>query len=143
MGETAIIIARGGSKRIPRKNLTMIEGHPLIWWQVKHALSCRFIDRVYLSTDDDEIIDVGLDAGALIINRPLWPDSAPGNVPFCHAIETLKDLGEGQDRYVMFLGACILWKIADVAQGIMKCDMFSNEFQVGPAIRKNDIVIMR
>jgi hypothetical protein len=141
MGETAIIIARGGSKRIPRKNLTMIEGHPLIWWQVKHVKSCRLIDKVYLSTDDDEIATVGMDAGAEFIRRPLWPDSAPGNVPFCHAMEVLKDTGEGKDRYILFLGACILWKIADVAQGITKCDMFSNEYQVGPVIRKNDIVL--
>lgn len=141
MGETAIIIARGGSQRIPRKNLLPIEGKPLIWWQVRHALKCKFIDKIYLSTDDAEIADVGSDAGAVIIQRPVWPNGYPGNVPFCHAMETLAGMGEGKDRYVMFLGACILWTIADVFKGVMQADMYDNEFQVGPAVRRNDIVL--
>lgn len=52
----AIIIARGGSKGIPRKNLSVINGFPLIYWTINAAKNSIYIDKVILSSDDEEII---------------------------------------------------------------------------------------
>ncbi|MCR5735197.1 MAG: acylneuraminate cytidylyltransferase family protein [Lachnospiraceae bacterium] len=53
----AFIPVRGGSKSIPLKNIKMLNGHPLVYWTVRAASQCRFIDRVYVSTDSKEIRD--------------------------------------------------------------------------------------
>lgn len=60
----AIIPARGGSKRIPRKNIVDLGGRPLIEWTIDAALGSQCFERVVVSTDDDEIANVGLAAGA-------------------------------------------------------------------------------
>ena len=54
----AIIPARGGSKGIPRKNIKMLCGKPLIAHSIEAALACSSIDRVIVSTDDEEIAKV-------------------------------------------------------------------------------------
>jgi len=51
----AIIPARGGSKRLPRKNILDLGGKPLIAWTIEAAKDCKYIDRVILSTEDEEI----------------------------------------------------------------------------------------
>ena len=60
----ALIPARGGSKSIPRKNLLPILGKPLISWSIQHALESHYINRVIVSTDDEEIRDVAIKHGA-------------------------------------------------------------------------------
>lgn len=59
----AVIPARGGSKGVPRKNVQPIGGRPLIHWTVAAALAARTVDRVILSSDDEEIIDTARAAG--------------------------------------------------------------------------------
>ena len=54
----AIIPARGGSKSIPRKNIKLLNGKPLIVFTLIEAKKSKYIDRLILSTDDDEIIKV-------------------------------------------------------------------------------------
>ena len=53
----AIIPARGGSKRLPRKNIKPLGGKPLIAYTIEHALNSKYLDRVIVSTDDDEIAE--------------------------------------------------------------------------------------
>jgi len=60
----AIIPARGGSKGIPRKNLISVLGKPLIFWTIKTALECKKINRVIVSTDNEEIASISLEYGA-------------------------------------------------------------------------------
>ncbi|MDY6530296.1 acylneuraminate cytidylyltransferase family protein, partial [Acinetobacter faecalis] len=52
---TALIPARGGSKRLPRKNVKLLHGKPLIAWSIEVAKASKYIDRVIVSTDDEEI----------------------------------------------------------------------------------------
>jgi len=59
-----IIPARGGSKRIPRKNIRAFCGHPMIAWPIRAALASGCFDRVVVSTDDDEIAEVAEASGA-------------------------------------------------------------------------------
>lgn len=64
MSVCAIIPARGGSKGIPRKNIVPIAGKPLVAYSIEHALASRYIERVIVSTDDDDIAKVGTSYGA-------------------------------------------------------------------------------
>ena len=59
-----IIPARGGSKRIPRKNIKNCCGRPMITWSIKAALNCSSFGRVIVSTDDDEIAEISRQYGA-------------------------------------------------------------------------------
>ena len=60
----AIIPARGGSKRIPRKNIRPFRGRPIIEWSISAALDSRMFDVVMVSTDDPEISDIARSCGA-------------------------------------------------------------------------------
>jgi len=66
----AIIPARGGSKRLPKKNILPLGGKPLVVWTIEAGLNSTNIDRVVVSSDDEEILKVSVDAGAEIIHRP-------------------------------------------------------------------------
>ena len=70
MKHVAIIPARGGSKRVPRKNLATIGGKPMITHVIEAALSSNLLERVVVSSDDDEILMVSQQAGALPYCRP-------------------------------------------------------------------------
>ncbi len=76
----AVIPARGGSKRIPRKNIRPFLGTPLIMYPIRTLLSSGLFDQVLVTTDDDEIADVAEWAGALVPFRrspELSDDFAP------------------------------------------------------------------
>jgi CMP-N-acetylneuraminic acid synthetase len=88
----ALIPARGGSKRLPKKNLLLAEGVPLIGWAIRAALGCSLISHVFVSSEDDEIIKVSKEFGSEIINRPpeLSTDTASSASVVLHAIKWLK-----------------------------------------------------
>lgn len=64
MGYLAVIPARGGSKRIPRKNVKDFNGKPLISYAIKAALGSGIFDRVVVSTDDEDIAAIAKEYGA-------------------------------------------------------------------------------
>jgi len=66
----AIIPARGGSKRLPGKNLLNLNGKPLIVWSINAGLKSQYIDEVLVSSDDDKILTVAKDSGSNTIKRP-------------------------------------------------------------------------
>ena len=70
MTVAALICARGGSKRIPRKNVAMCAGKKLIEWPLIAANEAKCIDRLFVSTEDAEIAEVSRQHGAEIIDRP-------------------------------------------------------------------------
>ena len=65
-----VIPARGGSKTIPRKNIKMIAGKPLIAWTIEAAKKSKLLDRFVISTEDPEIADISKRYGSQVINRP-------------------------------------------------------------------------
>lgn len=67
---TAVIVARGGSRRMPRKNLTEINGESLVARKVRQLRSAHHINRVVVGSDDQEILDAGMRAGAEPVRRP-------------------------------------------------------------------------
>lgn len=62
--KVGIIPARGGSKRVPRKNIKLLDGKPLIVHTIEHALASKMLDIVVVSTEDEEIATVAREAGA-------------------------------------------------------------------------------
>jgi N-acylneuraminate cytidylyltransferase len=66
MSKLCIIPARGGSQRIPRKNVRDFLGKPILIYGIKAALECRLFDEVMVSTDDEEISDIALKNGASV-----------------------------------------------------------------------------
>lgn len=69
MKVVAIIPARGGSKRLPRKNIYPIWGKPMLYWSISAAKQSRYIDEVWVSTEDEEIRKVALECGAQVHDR--------------------------------------------------------------------------
>ncbi len=67
----AIIPARGGSKRLPRKNVLDLNGKPLIAYSIEAGLNSKYIDSVLVTSDDEEILNVSARCGANIIKRPI------------------------------------------------------------------------
>ena len=66
----AIIPARGGSKGIPKKNIISIGGKPLIAWTIEAAKKSKYIDKIIVSSDSDEILKIASKFGAEPIKRP-------------------------------------------------------------------------
>jgi pseudaminic acid cytidylyltransferase len=100
----AIIPARGGSKRIPRKNIKEFAGLPIIAHSIKAALECGLFDKVIVSTDDEEIASVAQEFGADVpFMRPSnLSDDHTATIPvIAHAIQTL------QNDYVIDNVCCI------------------------------------
>lgn len=86
----AVIPARGGSKRIPRKNIRLFGGKPMIAWSIEAAIASGCFDRIVVSTDDEEIAAVARQWGALVpYKRPAaLADDHTGTMPVVrHAIE--------------------------------------------------------
>ena len=70
MGCHCIILARGGSKGILKKNLINFCGKPLIYWTISQCFESDCFDNVWVSSDDDEILDVSKSYGTKVIKRP-------------------------------------------------------------------------
>lgn len=86
----AIIPARGGSKRLPGKNIKDLAGKPMIAWTIEAALDSQVFDHVFVSTDDEKIAEVGKQAGAKVpFLRPseLATDEATTNDVVTHLVE--------------------------------------------------------
>lgn len=98
----AIIPARGGSKGVPGKNLRRVGGVPLVARAVAACRRSRFIDEVYVSTDDPEIAEIGRAAGSRVIERPptIAGDLASSESALLHALEELAANGHTPDVLV-------------------------------------------
>lgn len=96
MGVVAIIPARGGSKGIPGKNLRRVGGVPLVVRSVRAALAASGIDRVIVTTDDQQTAEAARAAGADIVERPagLAGDGASSESALLHALDQLPEQPE-------------------------------------------------
>ncbi len=96
MKTIAIIPARGGSKRLPQKNIKLLDGIPLIAHSILYAKANKIIDEVYVSTDDNDIKKVALEYGAKVIDRPenISGDFEPTVSALKNLLEQISDLVE-------------------------------------------------
>ena len=98
--QVAVIPARGGSKRIPRKNIKLFCGKPMIAWPIEVAIASGCFEKVIVSTDDEEISEVAKEYGAETpFMRPSrLADDYTGTVEVIgHAVEWLEKQGEKTD----------------------------------------------
>ena len=104
-----VIPARGGSKRIPRKNIRYFRGKPMIAWSIHAAQNSGCFDKIIVSTDDQQIAKVATDYGALVpFLRPssLACDFTATNEVVIHAIHEMDTMGE------IFNNVCCLYATA-------------------------------
>jgi N-acylneuraminate cytidylyltransferase len=117
----AVIPARGGSKGVPRKNVRLLAGKPLIAWTIEQAAQSRYIDCVMVSSEDDEICQVAKESGAEIpFVRPmeLASDTASGVDVLCHAVE---NSGSDYDYVVLLQPTSPLREPSDIDEAIECC----------------------
>jgi N-acylneuraminate cytidylyltransferase len=100
MKSLAVIPARGGSKRIPRKNVRPFCGRPIIEWVIDIAKNASIFDAIVVSTEDDEIARISETSGAEVpFLRPvtLATDHTPTLPVVNHTIQTLQEVGRSYD----------------------------------------------
>jgi len=80
-----VIPARGGSKRVPMKNVTLFRLKPLVQWAIEHAEASKYIDKTIVSTEDENIARI---AGAYAFHRPAYlaEDRVPTEAVMVHAL---------------------------------------------------------
>ena len=116
----AVIPARGGSKTLPRKNIIPVMGKPLLSWTVEEARRSQYIDRMVLSSDDDEIIDVAHSLGLEVpFRRPseLATDTTPTSDVLFHLLSKIP----GYDCLVLLQVTSPLRTAEDIDSCISKC----------------------
>ena len=117
----AVIPARGGSKRIPRKNIKLFCGKPIIAWSIETALDSGCFDRVIVSTDDGEIGDVAREWGAEVpFMRPtVLSDDQTGTIPVIqHAIEWYTERSEVPELTCCIYATAPFVAIEDLQRGL-------------------------
>ena len=89
-----LFLPEGGSKGVPKKNVKMLMGKPLIAYSIEIAKEIESIDKIFVSTDDVTISKVALSYGAEVINRPpeLAKDDSPEWLSWIHAIDWVEKI---------------------------------------------------
>lgn len=117
----AIICARGGSKGVPRKNIKKLLGTPLISYTINIALKCKLIDKLVVSTDDEEIAKIAKECGAEVpYIRPkyLAKDTTPTFPVVVHMLKYLKYQNYLPDIVVLLDATSPLKKVEDIVRCI-------------------------
>lgn len=120
MSFLCVIPARGGSKRIPRKNIREFGGKPMIAWSIEAAQRSECFDLIIVSTDDAEIADVSLQWGADVpFMRPSeLADDFAGTTPVVsHAVQWYKDHGQEPTAVCCLYATAPFVEPADIRQG--------------------------
>lgn len=115
-----IIPARGGSKRIPRKNIRSFRGQPMISWSINSALSSKSADLVLVSTDDPEIADLAIQLGAeapFIRPAELSTDLAMPQAVIKHSISWLESQGNILHSVCLLFATAPFVTPSDLSQG--------------------------
>ena len=126
----AIIPSRGGSERIPKKNILNLSGKPLISWTIEAALASEYIDDVVVSTDDNEILTIAKKYGAKV--PFIRPDKFSSNHAssisvVLHAIEFFQKADEQYDYIILLQPTSPLRTVKNIDESIellqqKKCD---------------------
>ena len=112
-----LIGARGGSKGVHRKNLRSLGGTPLVGWAIDAGLAARTVDRVVVTTDDAEIVEVARAHGADVpFLRPaaLATDTSLQIDAIVHAVRTLEEQGDAYDAVALLQPTVPLRSAADI-----------------------------
>lgn len=118
----AFILARGGSKGLPGKNIKQLHGKPLIAWTIEAAQQAPEITRVFVSTDDDKIAAVAEQHGAEVLQRPieLATDDALAHPVFEYHLNELARAGMSPDVVVDLRPTSPLRQSHRISEGVKK-----------------------
>jgi N-acylneuraminate cytidylyltransferase len=132
-GRIAIIPARGGSKRIPGKNIIDFEGKPMIGWTIEAAINSKCFDRILVSTEDEEIAQIAREFGAEV---PFLRESHTDDVSAVSEA-TLAALNQAtafwQEEYqtvVQLMANCPLRTAEDIRVALEAFDASPRRFQI-------------
>jgi CMP-N-acetylneuraminic acid synthetase len=129
----AIILARGGSKRLPRKNLLDFHGKPMLAWSVEAALSSGQYQRVLVSTDDEEIARVGRAFGAQVpfLRNAAADDVATSSQATLVALKQAEQFwGEEYDAVSQLMANCPMRSSDDIRDAVSNFDEQCAESQL-------------
>lgn len=118
-----IIPARGGSKRVPGKNIRLLAGKPLIAYTIEASLKSSLINRLMVSTDDIEIKKVAENYGAetpYLRPAELSQDDTPDQPVFVHALEWLKEKEDYQPDIVVCLRPTTPFKTGEIIDRVIR-----------------------
>lgn len=160
----AIIPARGGSKRLPGKNIKLLHGKPLICWTIEAALKSKIFDKVIVSTDSQEIADIAEKAGAFVPGlrpREFSDDLATTDSVILYTVELLESLLNKkvncitllqptsplrncthiQDAYNLFLNknATSVISVCKVEHPVQYCNKLPSDRSMNEFIPKNNL----
>jgi len=120
----AFVFARGGSKGIPRKNLQLLAGKPLLAWSIEMGQSLAEVERVFVSTEDPEITETAISFGAEVITRPaeLAQDTSPEWLAWQHAIKVVEEKFGRFERFLSLPATAPLRSQQDVERCLNRLD---------------------
>jgi hypothetical protein len=139
----AVIPARGGSVRLPKKNIRPFCGHPLIAWSITQARTARLIDEVYVVTDDEAIAEVSRHYGAEVFMQPDWMKTKKpnGGMPVLYGLLEAQKREE-VDVFVSMLCTNPLVLPGDLDKGIKLMRDLAIE-GIGPLQPMRELVLSR
>ena len=129
----AVVPARGGSKRLPQKNIMNFFGKPMIAWTIEAAIEAKLFDRIIVSTEDNDIARIGSEYGADVpFRRELYfDDDAPVSAATIHAITQAKlHLGEEYEEVCQLMPNCPLRNADDVRVAHTAFETRRADFQI-------------
>ena len=116
-----LIPARGGSKGLPRKNIKSLLGKPLIAWTIEQALASKYLDRVVVSTEDEEIAEISKKYGAdvpFIRPKELAKDNTKGIKVVLHAVDWMEKNDKQYDLLMLLQPTSPLRRCKDIDKAI-------------------------
>jgi pseudaminic acid cytidylyltransferase len=116
----AVIPARGGSKRIPRKNIKIFCGQPMISWPIEVAKKSELFDHIIVSTDDEEIAEIARSFGAEVpFKRPekLSDDHSGTTSVIAHAVDEMNKKGLKPDMVCCIYPTSVFFTLNDLKKG--------------------------
>ncbi len=127
----AVIPARGGSKRIPRKNIKLFGGKPMIAWSIEAAIASECFDRIIVSTDDEEIASIAQSCGAEVpFVRPasLADDHTSTTSVVVHAINWFREHSQIPDKVCCIYATAPFITAATLRRGLKTLEDTGSEF---------------
>lgn len=118
----AVIPARGGSKRIPRKNIKPFCGKPMIAWSIAAARASGCFEKIIVSTDDTEIAQIAWECGAEVpfVRPPELSDDTTGTIPvIAHAIDWIVAQGEVVTEVCCIYATAPFVSVEDLQRGLV------------------------
>lgn len=132
MNIVAIILARGGSKGIPNKNIIDFCGKPLLAWSIEQAKQVKEISSVWVSSDSETILNMARTHGANTINRPqeLSGDTVTSELAWMHAVAEIEKKGQHVDLVIALQATSPLREASDMEKALQnfKTNQFDSMF---------------